>query len=187
MAGGLAAELFDLGARRRVEAMRKGWPEVPPWVFSSEAGTPWDERNLERAWDRVRRRAQKVGVRPLKLHAARHTSATLALEAGCSVRWVAEHLGHSDPALTLRVYAHALRSTEADLTFVDFGSTVSSDDRGGLVATESVSSRLQTALAGDENSRGARNLLESLARREGFEPPTLRFEGWLQKTYNLPN
>ena len=38
MAGGLAADLFDLGAQRRVEAMRKGWPEVPPWVFCSDAG-----------------------------------------------------------------------------------------------------------------------------------------------------
>ena len=176
MAGGLAADLFDLGAQRRVEAMRKGWPEVPPWVFCSDAGTPWDERNLERAWARVRRRAQKVGVRPLKLHTARHTFATLALEAGRSVRWVAEQLGHSDPALTLRVYAHALRATEADLAFVDFGSTVSSGDRGGLVAPESVSSRLQTALDGDGTVRESRNPLEILARREGFEPPTLRFE-----------
>jgi integrase len=84
-------------------------------------GWNWDERNVERSWDRVRRRAQEVGVRPLKLHSARHSFATLTLEAGRSVRWAAEQLGYSDPVLTLRVYAHALRSTEADLTFVDFG------------------------------------------------------------------
>src|SRR5262245_28874011 len=47
------------------------------------------------------------------LHATRHTWATLALQAGKSVRWVADVLGHSDPSLTLRVYAHAMRSERA--------------------------------------------------------------------------
>lgn len=64
---------------------------------------------MERVWQRVRRKAQKQGVRPLKLHCARHTWATLALQAGKSLRCVADVLGHADPALTLRVYAHAMR------------------------------------------------------------------------------
>jgi len=29
-------------------------------------------------------------------------------------------LGHADPALTLRVYAHAMRAEEADLSFANF-------------------------------------------------------------------
>jgi len=128
----LASELFDLLVERRREGMRKGWPETPPWVFCSEAGTPWDERNVNRCWERVHRRAHGKGVRPLKLHAARHTFATLALEAGKSVRWVADQLGHSDPALTLRVYAHALPTDPGDLAFVDFGTSggLSSDGPG---------------------------------------------------------
>ncbi len=69
---------------------------------------------------RVRRRAQKLGVRPLRLHCARHTWATLALESGKSVRWVADQLGHADPAITLRVYAHAIPEAETDLSFADF-------------------------------------------------------------------
>ncbi len=40
---------------------------------------------------------------------------------GKSVRWVAAQLGHSNPGLTLRVYAHALREEETDLSFLDFG------------------------------------------------------------------
>ena len=70
---------------------------------------------------RVRRRARAEGIRPFKLHAARHTWASLALEAGKSVRWVADQLGHSDPALTLRTYAHAIRESETDLGFLAFG------------------------------------------------------------------
>ena len=73
------------------DQQRTGQPrEVPPWVFCSETGTAPDPRNVERAWYRVRRRAQKQGGRPLKLHSARHTWATMALQAGKSVRWVAE-------------------------------------------------------------------------------------------------
>ena len=38
----------------------------------------------------------------------RHTYASLALASGKSIRWVAAQLGHSNPELTLRVYAHAM-------------------------------------------------------------------------------
>ena len=31
-----------------------------------------------------------------------------------------EQLGHADPALTLRVYAHAMREEEVDLSFAGF-------------------------------------------------------------------
>ena len=43
--------------------------------------------------------------------------------SGKSVRRVASQLGHSNPELTLRVYARALREEESDLSFLDFGGT----------------------------------------------------------------
>ena len=70
-------------------------------------------------------------------------------------------LGHADPSLTLRVYAHAMPSEETDLSFADF----------------SVSKRLYTSPADEDESSDAAKSLNSMARREGFEPPTLRFEG----------
>ena len=76
---------------------------------------------FSRRWRAVRRRGQVQGIRPLKFHATRHTWATLALSAGKSPRWVADVLGHADPSLTLRVYAHALREEETDLSLADFG------------------------------------------------------------------
>ena len=45
-----------------------------------------------------------------------------ALGAGKSVRWVADQLGHADPAPTLPVYAQAMPEEEADLSFAKFGS-----------------------------------------------------------------
>ena len=104
--------LLDLLGDRRRECLPKGWKETPSWIFPSATGTPWEEKNFERVWRRLRRRAHKQGVRPLKLHCTRHTWASLALASGKSVRWVADQLGHSSPALTLRTYAHAIREEE---------------------------------------------------------------------------
>jgi hypothetical protein len=115
---------------------------------------------VERVGGRVRRRAQKQGVRPLKLHCARHTWATFALQAGKSIRWVADQLGHADPALTLRVYAHAMREEEIDLSFAEF------DGPG----------RPYTAPLDEDEIAEAAKYAETMARREGLEPPTLRFE-----------
>jgi len=120
VAPALASLLLDVLAARRREALGYGWPETPEWVFPSQTGSPIDQDNFERSWRRVRRRAQSMGVRPLRLHCARHTYASLALASGKSVRWVADQLGHADPALTLRVYAHVIPNDEQDLSFLDF-------------------------------------------------------------------
>ena len=114
MPAGLASMLLDLLATRSREALAHGWPETPPWVFPSQVGTPLEEKNFECVWRRLRRLAQKRGVRPLKLHCTRHTWASLALASEKSVRWVADQLGHSSPAFTLRIYAHAIREEEGD-------------------------------------------------------------------------
>jgi integrase len=123
LAPSLAGVLHDLFSQRRRTALEQGWQEVPKWVFCSQTGERLDARNVTRTWHRVRRKAQKHGVRPLRLHDARHTFASLAIASGKSVRWVASQLGHANPELTLRVYAHALREEETDLGFLDFGGT----------------------------------------------------------------
>jgi hypothetical protein len=39
---------------------------APEFVFCSETGGLLDERNVHRAWQRMRRKAQKEGVRPIE-------------------------------------------------------------------------------------------------------------------------
>jgi integrase len=73
-----------------------------PFSFAVVFG-PLDERNVNRTWNRLRRKIQSDGVRALRWRDARHTFAKLALAAGKSMKWTATQLGHSDPALTLCV------------------------------------------------------------------------------------
>ena len=44
----------------------------------------------------------------IRLHDLRHLHASLLLKAGVPVHVVAHRLGHADPSIALRVYAHVL-------------------------------------------------------------------------------
>jgi integrase len=46
------------------------------------------------------------------MHALRHYYASVQLEAGTSVRALAEYLGHHDPGFTLRTYTHLMPSSD---------------------------------------------------------------------------
>ncbi|WP_143462800.1 site-specific integrase [Levilactobacillus enshiensis] len=48
------------------------------------------------------------------IHSLRHTHATLLISAGVSPVDVANRLGHSDPAITLSIYAHAVKDNDAN-------------------------------------------------------------------------
>ena len=96
MTATLSETLFVLLSRRQSERIARGWPETPDWAFCSETGTCPEPRNVERVWGRLRRRAQKLGVRPFPLHSTRHSWATWALQAGKNIRWVADQLRHAD-------------------------------------------------------------------------------------------
>jgi integrase len=50
---------------------------------------------------------RRTGIKVCRFHDLRHTHATELLRLGVPLKTVAERLGHADPALTLRVYAHA--------------------------------------------------------------------------------
>lgn len=46
------------------------------------------------------------------MHVLRHTFASVLLDAGESVRALADYLGHRDPGFTLRTYTHLMPSSE---------------------------------------------------------------------------
>jgi len=100
----------------------------------------------------------------MRLHDARHTFASMALAAGRSLRWVADQLGHANPELTLRAYAHALPAEAGDLSFADFEGT----GRPYTAPAPSVAN-------GNENAPGVtgRGRFGFMERETGFEPATL--------------
>lgn len=62
----------------------------------------------------VRRLRDRLGLAGVKLHDFRHAAATQMIAAGVDVVTVANRLGHADPALTLRVYSHALAAKDKE-------------------------------------------------------------------------
>lgn len=74
------------------------------YVVSNEIGDPYNPAVLSRYWAKA---VEDAGVRHIKLHGGRHTAATLMHLDGVPVAVIAAWIGHSDPTLTLRVYAHS--------------------------------------------------------------------------------
>ena len=68
---------------------------------------------LIRAYNEPDQGSRPKGPLPhARLHDLRHLHATTLLLSGVPVHVVAARLGHADPAITLRVYAHVIRSAE---------------------------------------------------------------------------
>jgi integrase len=74
------------------------------YVVCNEAGQPYHPQVLSRSW---RKACKAAGVREIKLHAARHTCATLMHLQGVPVVVIAAWIGHKDSSLTMKLYAHS--------------------------------------------------------------------------------
>jgi len=130
MSVGLAVTLQRLRSGRTAETLKRGWPETPPWVFCSEAGTPLDLSNVTKAWRRVLRHARLPGFR---LYDLRHAFATELLAQGAPITYVAAQLGHTKPTTTLQWYAHWL--PRGDKHWVDGLDDTSAKVRGDQLVT----------------------------------------------------
>lgn len=80
-------------------------------VFAQPNGLPIDPRADHRAW---RRLLADAGVRPARLHDARHTAATVMLTLGIPPRVAMQVLGHSQISLTLGTYSHVVPELAED-------------------------------------------------------------------------
>ncbi|WP_283604736.1 tyrosine-type recombinase/integrase [Mycolicibacterium poriferae] len=99
--------------RRRRAAAGSQWegPLRDGYVVAQREGAPPSPRTLNAWWNRSLRYA---GVPQRRLHASRHTAATLLHLRGAPIATVAAWLGHSDGVLAMRTYAHTSPDSLAD-------------------------------------------------------------------------
>jgi len=76
------------------------------YVFPNQIGGQQFHSVVEHAFDKL---IAAAGLPRIRWHDLRHTAATLLLLSGVPVAEVSEMLGHADPSVTYRVYAHTLR------------------------------------------------------------------------------
>ncbi|MEU7167423.1 site-specific integrase [Streptomyces morookaense] len=80
-------------------------------VFTTRTGRPVEPRNVYRSFTRI---AGDAGLRVIRLHDARHGTATLLTAAGVAPRVVMEILGHSQISITMEVYTHVVQDTQRE-------------------------------------------------------------------------
>ncbi len=100
----LVERLRRLESERKAETLERGWPDVPPWVFVSLAGTPMDVWKVEKVFKRVLKAATPPLPRHFSPHSLRHTYASLLIADGVSPAYVQRQLGHSSIKMTVDTY-----------------------------------------------------------------------------------
>jgi integrase len=93
--------------KQLVDEMRTGcssqWLEND-LVFPAIDGTPKQSTIDFNDWKRALR---LCGIKPRRLHDARHTAATLMYGQGVGIEVISRALGHSSSAITSKLYVHS--------------------------------------------------------------------------------
>ena len=86
------------------------WRETG-YVFTSTIGTPLDDRNVLRQFDKL---LSAAGLRKIRVHDLRHTCVSLLAAQGVPIKTISEIIGHSDIRLTQNVYQHVFLSMKRE-------------------------------------------------------------------------
>jgi integrase len=100
----------DVLRQHRIEQMKRRLFLGRRWidhdlVCPTETGTPWDPRNLSRAFAEL---MEGSGLPRVTFHGLRHSHITQLLKAGVHPKIASERAGHSSVAFTLDIYSHAV-------------------------------------------------------------------------------
>ena len=112
----LRRALLELRDQRLLRAYQEGKDDISAErVFPSPDGSILDPDNLyHRYFLRV---LTAAGIRKIRLHGLRHTFGSQLIQAGASLVYVKEQMGHSSIQVTIDIYGHLIPG--GDIAFVD--------------------------------------------------------------------
>jgi integrase len=110
---GLARQALKLQAERQAvyrTDMGSAWSETG-LVFTTRTGRPVEPRNLVRSFARI---CDDGGIRKIRVHAIRHTTASLLKDLGVPARDTQIILGHAHISTTQQIYTHVDEAARLD-------------------------------------------------------------------------
>ena len=94
---------------------RKGPVSLDEYLFLRPTGIPLNRDKFRQ--DVIRPALRSAGLpESLRTYDLRHSHASLLIDQGANVLSIAQRMGHSDPAVTLRVYGHLFAGAQEELT-----------------------------------------------------------------------
>lgn len=106
---------IDIGPKT-IKSLKEWQLACPPGdlnlVFPTAKGTPMNHNNMVNRYFRPALNA--AGIERIRFHDLRHTYASLLLEQDPNIKYVQTQLGHSNPMVTLNVYAHLTKLTNQE-------------------------------------------------------------------------
>jgi integrase len=102
---GLIAVLKRASARYAQERLALGAAHTDSgYVAVNETGEPYTPGALTNMWHRA---SKAAGVRPIRLHDARHSCGTALHLRNVPLAVIAAWLGHANASITAKIYAHS--------------------------------------------------------------------------------
>lgn len=90
--------------------LRRAWADTG-LVFTTKTGRPVEPRNLVRSFTRI---CEASNIRRIRVHAVRHTTASLLKDLGVPVRDAQIILGHAHVITTQQIYTHVDEAARRD-------------------------------------------------------------------------
>ena len=112
-----ASTVEILGDQRRLAEERAAaagvdlTPDAYVWSQELDAGLPYRPDRVTGAFRTLR---DQLGMKGITFHSLRHFSATTLAAQGVGIRTIAGRLGHANPGITLRTYAHFLDAADRE-------------------------------------------------------------------------